>query len=86
MDEFRFNDALTVVWNKIKETDQYIDTNEPWKLTGAGLETVLNVAVNNILEIATLIQPFLPETATKIVAQFKGPTIKSGPPLFPRIV
>jgi len=85
MEEFRFNDALAHVWEIVKETDKYIDENAPWKLEGKQLENVLVKAIGNIRTIATLLAPFLPETSQKILTQFKGPTIQSQPPLFPRI-
>lgn len=84
-EEFRFNDALSFVWIKIKETDKFIDEKAPWKLEGKTLEDVLTKAIQDIQIIATLLQPFLPQTAEKILTQFKGPTIASQPPLFPRI-
>lgn len=86
LDEFRFSDALAVVWDKIKTTDQFISEKTPWKLTGYALSEVLTFAIAEIVEIATLLQPFLPETAEKILAQFKGPTIEFQPPLFPRLI
>ena len=85
MDEFRFHDALAIIWEKIKSTDQLINNKGPWKLGGSALADVLTEAITEIVEIATLLQPFLPQTAEKILAQFKGPTIQSMPPLFPRI-
>jgi methionyl-tRNA synthetase len=85
LDEFRFNDALADIWELVKTTDKYIDEHEPWKLQGKQLEDVLVKAIDNIRTIASLLQPFLPETSQKILAQFKGPTIQSQPPLFPRI-
>lgn len=83
--EFRFHDALAVAWEKVKNTDRYIDEKQPWKLTGNELQQVLEPAIQNIVEIATLLQPFLPETAKKILKQFSGSTISIQPPLFPRI-
>ncbi len=85
LEEYRFNDALAVVRKKVKAADKYIDEHEPWKLTGAELKKIIEHAINQILEIATLLQPFLPDTAAKILDQFQGPTIKTQPPLFPRL-
>lgn len=85
MDEFRLHDALAIIWDKIRSTDQLINDKEPWKLTGEALGEVLTIAIAQIVEIATLLQPFLPQTAENILAQFKGPTIALQPPLFPRI-
>lgn len=86
LEEYRFNDALAYVWEKVKATDKYIDANEPWKLSGVKLQAILEQAISQILEIATLLQPFLPDTAEKILAQFKGSAVVSQPPLFPRII
>lgn len=83
--EYRFNEILELIWKKVAEINRYIDQNEPWKLTGDKLQKVLFVSVDNILEIAILLQPFLPETAEKILSQFTANEIKVQPALFPRI-
>jgi methionyl-tRNA synthetase len=85
MDEFRFHDAIALIWDQIKLTDQLINEKKPWKQEGDALIETLTEAISRIVEIATLLQPFLPETAEKILSQFKGPVIQSQPPLFPRI-
>ncbi len=85
LDEFRFDEALKIIWGKITEIDQYININEPWKLEGEELKEILASLVNSLVTIAYHLVPFLPETAEKIEKQFKGPKIKSGSPLFPRI-
>lgn len=85
LDEYRFNDALVFIWEKISEADRYVDAHRPWELKGVESETVLNHLTSEIREIAVLLEPFLPETAEKIQKQFAGPKIKSGPPLFPRL-
>lgn len=88
LSEYRFNDALAFVWNKIRETDKFIDEEKPWDLLknqNPRLKDVLAHAIDAIQEIAGLLQPFLPETAEKILAQYKGPEIKAQTPLFPRL-
>lgn len=85
IEEFRFHEALTFVWGKIAKIDKFIDSKEPWKLKGSALQETLEKAITEIVEVATLLRPFLPETSEKILKQFKGPIIKSQPPLFPRI-
>lgn len=91
LSEYSFNDALSFVWQKIKELDHFIDQEKPWELLkgergeGRGLSDVLAHLVDQIQEISALLEPFLPETAKKIEDQFKGPKIKSEKPLFPRI-
>lgn len=85
LEEFRFHDALAMIWQKIKITDQYFNDKQPWKLKGDDLKTVLSQSIQNIIEITILLQPFLPETAEKILKQFEGSEITQGAALFPRL-
>jgi len=85
LEEYRFNDALAAVWEGVKAADKYLDENEPWKLTGNSLKNVLEKSISQIVEIATLLQPFLPDTAENILSQFSSQTITLQPPLFPRL-
>ena len=85
LNNYRFDEALKVVWNKVTEVDKYINDNEPWKLEGEKLKEVLVSAVSSLRTLAFYLLPFLPDTAQKIDTQFKGPRIKSKEPLFPRI-
>lgn len=84
---FKFNDALSFVWAKITELDKYINVEKPWTLSAGDskLKPVLSHAVDQIQEIAALLEPFLPETAKKIEEQFKAPKITAAQSLFPRI-
>jgi methionyl-tRNA synthetase len=82
---YSFNDAIATIWNEIAELDKKISLEEPWKLTEEELKAVLPNYVKKIRSIAFNLQPFLPETADKILTQFKGPKITSEKPLFPRI-
>lgn len=84
--EFRFNDALAFVWEKVTIANKTVDETKPWELKGEELEKALQNVINQILKIAVLLQPFLPETSQKIKQQFTGPKIKAQPPLFPRII
>jgi methionyl-tRNA synthetase len=86
LNEFRFNDALQEILLDIKASDQYFNEKKPWTLKGKELHDVIVVAVDSIRLIATQLQPFLPAASNIILEQFKGPTIASQPPLFPRIV
>ncbi len=88
LSEYKFNDALAFVFAKITDLDKYISEEKPWDLaknSDLKLKPVLDHAVDQIQEIAALLEPFLPETAKKIEDQFKGPKINSQPSLFPRI-
>lgn len=89
LNEYRFNDALGFVFKKINALNLFLDTEKPWDLIKTNSTTtsgVLSHCVDELQEIAALLEPFLPETAEKILQQFKGPEIKAGQPLFPRII
>jgi len=91
LSNYRFDKALELLWSgveaatSITSLDHLINEKKPWNLTGDELKKTLTFLVNEIRVIATELQPFLPVTAEKILKQFKGPTIKSQSPLFPRI-
>ena len=84
LNEYKFNEALYVVWRKIQEADIYINEVKPWEMEGEKLKDVLIDLSNRIRTIAYNLKPFLPETSEKILKQFSG-NIKSDAPLFPRI-
>lgn len=84
LSEYKFNDALNFIWSQIAEADKKINETRPWELSGQQAKPVLEELVKRIRQIAYNLQPFLPETAEKILSQFSG-KITSGPPLFPRI-
>ena len=93
MYSYRFNDALSVIWKKITILDKYINQEKPWALlkdknekNTAKIHGILSHAVDELQEIAALLEPFLPETAKEIEDQFKDPSINAKRPLFPRIV
>ena len=74
------------IWGIITLTDVAVTNDKLWNNADPKkAEEVLSFYVENIQEIAYNLQPFLPETAKKILKQFSG-QIKSSAPLFPRIV
>jgi len=88
MSEYKFNEALNLVWEKITKLDKFINEEKPWemqKTNNSSLKDVLAHAVDQISEIAILLKPFLPETAEKIEEQFSQAEIKPQASLFPRI-
>jgi len=84
--KYRFDEALNVLWRKLKEMDEYITVKAPWKMTDkAEIKKVLADVAQNILNVAILLTPFMPKTAEKIINQFSAKQIKKGKPLFPRL-
>lgn len=84
-EDYRFDEALKIIWGWISDLDRFIDEKKPWTLDNKDLEDVLKPMVSEVVKIATALQPFLPETAEKILKQFTGPKIVAEAPLFPRI-
>ena len=88
LEEFRFPDAIGVVWQHITDLDKFINNEKPWELAKTNPEKLTNVldhCTKEIQHIAMLLQPFMPETAEKILKQFTASQITSNKPLFPRV-
>lgn len=84
LDEYNFKEALSHIWDEITAADRLINEKHPWDLDKAEAVGVLEDLVTRIQHIAYNLQPFLPETAEKILSQFTG-EIKTSQPLFPRL-
>jgi methionyl-tRNA synthetase len=86
----RLDRALETVFEEIKGLNQYIEEEKPWELAKSEdkdhLKEVLAYLAGNLLQIADLLEPFLPETANKIKAAFEGGKVhKMTENLFPKI-
>jgi methionyl-tRNA synthetase len=81
MQDFKFNEVLAAVWQLIGFCDKYIEKKKPWQESGKQKE-VIGDLLSAIIEIAELLNPFLPETSKKILEQLKN---KKNHPLFPRL-
>ncbi|MCA9331850.1 methionine--tRNA ligase [Candidatus Saccharibacteria bacterium] len=89
MDKCKFDRALDEVWELIKGLNQYIDEEKPWEVHKRGdtehLQEVLAYQVSCLIQIAELLQPFMPETALKIRHVFEEGVIQPiEGTLFPR--
>ena len=74
MDANRVADAITNVFALFRRCNKYIDETEPWVLAkdpdkAPRLKEVLYNLTESIVIGATLLKPFLPETADKMFAQ-----------------
>lgn len=82
---FNIDEALKKIWEWVQKSNESISKDKPWALSGDILKSKLTEYISNLRKIGFNLQPFMPETAEKILEQFKGPKIKTGSPLFPRI-
>lgn len=85
-----FSKALEIVWEQVRGVNQYIEETKPWELAKikdeAHLREVLASAVASLLEIAILIAPFMPDTASKIQQAFGSGVLKElAGPIFPKL-
>ncbi|MDD5527791.1 MAG: methionine--tRNA ligase [Patescibacteria group bacterium] len=87
MNQYAFDEALAVLWAKVTASDVMLTEKKPWKMEDkAEIKKVLEPIAQNILNIAFLLEPFMPTTAQKLQKQFSEPQIKKGKSLFPRLV
>ncbi|MFH1456721.1 MAG: methionine--tRNA ligase [Patescibacteria group bacterium] len=86
MSDYKFNEALEVLWNKLRKCDEIITREQPWKLDDKNkIKDILEPIAQNILNVAELLSPFMPTISEKIINQFLEKQIKKQDPLFPRI-
>ena len=86
MNDYRFDNAMKVIWEKVHESDEFLSDKAPWKIKEKEeVKKVLEPVAQNILDIAYHLKPFLPSIAEKIIDQFSQKQIEKGDPLFPRI-
>ena len=80
LEQCRFDRALDEVWDQVRGLNQYIDEEKPWTIAKAGdeehLREVLASAVSDLLEIADLLKPFIPEAAGNIETVFSEGIIR----------
>ncbi len=74
MDKLKVADAITEIFALFKRCNKYIDETTPWVLgkdpeSADRLNTVLYNLIESIVIGATLLEPFMPETSEKILAQ-----------------
>jgi methionyl-tRNA synthetase len=75
----RFDRALAEVWLLIRGLNQFLEEEKPWEIAKTDkdhLSEVLHHAVSDLIQIATMLMPFMPGTAEKIAATFAGGVVR----------
>ncbi len=91
MEELRVADAITEIFALFKRCNKYIDETMPWALAKdeakkERLETVLYNLIESIRKGAAQLEPFMPETSEKILAQLGDGKVAEKPEiLFARL-
>ncbi len=85
----QFDRALDEVWEKVRGLNQYIDEAKPWQIAKDGdeehLREVLAQQASDLLQIAELLEPFLPDTSAKIRGIFNEGIVRpTETTLFPK--
>lgn len=76
LDRQRFHKALEEIWSVVNAANGYIDAQAPWglkKTDPARMETVLYVLAETIRCLGLIVQPFMPESAARILDQVAVP-------------
>ncbi|MDO4870825.1 MAG: methionine--tRNA ligase [Candidatus Saccharibacteria bacterium] len=96
MRELKFNEALDEIWANVRALNQYIDTVKPWAVAkeresdpeaDKHLTEILDYLTRSIWHVSELLEPFMPETSTKMQQIFKPGAMgeEAKQPLFPKI-
>ena len=91
MNELAFSEALAAIWALIARANVYIEKQAPWTLAKNEQKEQLALVLNNLFEVlktaASLVAPFMPETAARMNSQLNagGEKVAKAEPLFPRI-
>lgn len=96
MKNLEFNKAMDEVWVLVRAHNQYIENVKPWEIAKLAKESkdeenhlaeVLAHSAGGILQIAKMLEPFMPETAAKINTIFASGVIRDEEIgiLFPKI-
>lgn len=89
LEKCRFDRAMDEIWEQVRGLNQYIDEEKPWTLAKnkeeEHLREVLAYQCSCLLQIADMLEPFMPSTATKIKKIFsKGVVVSAETTLFPK--
>lgn len=70
MDEYKLHDAIGVILNIGHKANEYIEKNAPWKLKNdlPRMKVVIYILLEVIKVIGILLQPFVPDSAERILS------------------
>lgn len=81
LENCRFDSAVEEIWQAVRGLNQYIEQQQPWTVAKTEdsnkLQQILAHQVAVLLEIAKLLEPILPDTASKINHVFKSGKIQN---------
>lgn len=95
MENLNFNEALDHVWLMVRSLNQYLENVKPWEVAKnretdkeaeGHLSEILATAVGTLMQIADLLVPFMPNTASVIHQTFESGVVQpQSAVLFPKL-
>jgi methionyl-tRNA synthetase len=88
IEEFKFHDALSRIWEMVGMLNKLVDERKLWELAKVNkiaFGTISKSIIVNLNYIAIKLKPFMPETSQKILDIVNAKKISKAEPLFPRI-
>ncbi len=76
LERVAFSEALEEVWKLVRAANAYIDHQAPWALRRTDpprMEAVLRVLADGLRVIATVLQPFMPDSMARMLDQLGVP-------------
>jgi len=83
--EYRFDEAMKDIWERIRQADQLISEKKVWELPSEEKTKILKELIDSVVLIANDLLPIIPTTAKKILDNYTSPSISKMTPLFPRL-
>ncbi len=83
--DYQLHLVLEEVWREISNVDKKLDQTQPWTLQPDQANPHLQEYIQDILNIAYALKPFLPQTSNTILNHFQGPKVEAIDPIFPRL-
>lgn len=92
MSDFEISRAIDLIFKtggkdfkSIADLDKHLSETKPWMQPELEAKINLEYLVGEIIKIGLNLQPFMPETAVKIITHFSAVKVSAIEPLFPRI-
>jgi methionyl-tRNA synthetase len=86
--QYRFHDALALIWQDVAKANKIVDENKLWELGKTDLEEFARIAKEVLIiieDVAEQLLPFIPDSAQKILDAVRKEKITKAQPIFPRL-
>ncbi len=85
-DHYEIKNVINFINDKITAADKFLSLNKPWLDSDLATKKLkIETSIDQLIEIAILLQPLMPKTAENLLAHFQAKKIEALQPLFPRL-